>query len=116
MRWDLLRVSVASLVLACASAGCGDDDHIGAGGLLVGAACRDDFDCASECARGGDFPDGTCTLACRNDLDCPGGTFCIDKQGGICLLACGIDAHCRPGYHCKHQKNRGGGDSDVCIK
>src|SRR5262245_26017825 len=76
-------------VLLCAS--CGDADY--GPYAIVGGACRDAFDCApgAQCERGGDFPEGTCTLPCRDHLDCPRGTACVDVHGGMCLIACGSD-------------------------
>ena len=85
-----------------------------------GGACRTDLDCApgAHCERAGPFPDGTCTLQCRDHFDCPRGTACVDVHGGVCLIACGGDLHCRDRYHCKARDDRGGdrGESMVCIR
>jgi hypothetical protein len=102
---------------AVAFAGCGDDDY--APYAIVGGACRGNIDCApgADCQRGGDFPDGTCTLPCNSHLDCISGSACIDTQGGICLVACADNSYCRPGYKCKTKDDRDRrGKSLVCIK
>lgn len=109
--------AVALVALTAAALSCGDDDF--APYSIVGGACRFDGDCApgARCERGGDFPDGTCTLPCNNHLDCVEGTACIDTQGGICLVSCAYDSYCRLEYKCKDKKDRDGrGSSLVCIK
>lgn len=89
---------------------------VGPDGGLVGGACRDGGDCAERCVRGGDFPDGTCTVDCRDDRDCPDGSWCIDVEGGVCLLGCAYDDDCRPPYECKDRNREGaGGREAVCI-
>lgn len=109
------RMAIVLLVCGGFLSGCGDDD-VGFHGDLVGGPCRGGDDCQYRCQGGGDFPDGTCTLPCNIDEDCPFGTYCIDKEGGICLLGCERPDDCRDGYTCKGEKNRGhGGDSLVCI-
>jgi hypothetical protein len=108
-----LLVLVFGTLLA---AGC--DGGVGNDGYVVGGPCRDDLDCArgSFCARGGDFPGGTCAVPCRDDFDCPGGTACISKEGGICLLLCHFDTDCRREYRCKDESRRGhSGSATVCI-
>lgn len=89
---------------------------MGPDGGVVGGACRDGRDCAERCVKGGAFPDGTCTVECRDDRDCPDGTSCIDVEGGVCLLACRYDEDCRPPYECKDRDREGaGGREAVCI-
>jgi hypothetical protein len=86
---------------------------------VVGSECGRDIDCAPgvQCEHGKEFGDGTCTFACRDHFDCPGGAACIDSNGGVCLVACYDDSYCRPGFHCKAKHNRAhGGDSLVCAK
>ena len=96
-----------------ALAACSDD--VGTDGGFVGGACFDSRDCRFECQRGGEFPEGMCTVACNFDEDCPGGTFCIDTEGGICMLGCDVPQDCRFGYTCRGRGNRGhGGESLVC--
>jgi hypothetical protein len=83
---------------------------------VVGGSCRDDRDCVERCVEGGDFPDGTCTVACRDDFDCPGYAACVDKEGGICLPLCEHDGECRDGYECKDTDREGAdGNIGVCI-
>jgi hypothetical protein len=94
--------------------GCGEE--IGNDSTLVGGSCHDHHDCEHRCVRGGDFPNGTCTVDCHDDGDCPGGTRCVDRAGGICLLACHDDHDCRGGYDCKRVDREGhGGKIAVCI-
>lgn len=109
----LLTLALTSLTSFLLLA-CGSSD-VGTNGGLVGGACATDRDCESRCQTGGSFPGGTCTVSCRVDDDCPGGTFCIDTEGGICLLACELPRDCRAGYTCKGRPNRGRpGESLVC--
>jgi hypothetical protein len=100
-----------SMTTACGS------DSVGNDGATVGGSCQVDADCDEECLSGGDFPQGTCSVSCNADDDCPGGTNCIDTEGGQCLLACDLPSDCRGGYTCKGKNNKGhGGESLVCIK
>jgi hypothetical protein len=104
-------------VMGWALAGCGGDG-VGNTGDVVGGPCQDDNDCArgSECATGGDFPGGTCTVRCFDDRDCPSGTACIDTSGGICLLLCDFDTDCRLGHECSDESRQGAsGSASVCI-
>lgn len=95
---------------------CSHEDDVGHGGHLVGGACLDHEDCVDRCVRGGSYPDGTCTVDCRDDRDCPGGTYCVNEDGGICLLHCGGSYDCRAGYNCKSRDRHGEpGDVHVCI-
>lgn len=111
-----MRIATIVLFAVIASAGCGDDD-VGDEGTLVGGDCSTSDDCEVRCQQGEEFPDGTCTLPCNTDDDCPFGSSCIDEEGGICLLSCEHPEDCRPGYTCKGEENRGhGGDSLVCIR
>ncbi len=114
-RW--VRFIGLSALVFIAIPACGDDDEgVGLNGGLVGGACRDHYDCAERCLGGGDFPSGTCSINCRDDRDCPSGTYCVERAGGVCLLSCERPSHCRPGYNCKAIDNAGhGGDSLVCI-
>ncbi len=92
-------------------------DGVGTNGGLVGGACERNNDCDEECLTGGDFPEGTCSVSCRDDNECPSGTNCVDKEGGVCLLTCERPSDCRGGYTCKGEDNKGhSGESLVCIK
>jgi hypothetical protein len=109
---------IASLLLLCCAflSACGDDDAVGLGGDEVGGPCHDENDCQFRCQEGGEFPEGTCTLPCNIDDDCPLGTYCVHKEEGICLLGCEHPADCRDGYTCKGVENNGTeGESLVCI-
>lgn len=113
------RIRVLSLLAACTAlliaSGCGGG--VGNDGDLVGGSCRDSDDCAEFCATGSDFPEGTCTVSCRDDVDCPSGTACIDEDGGVCLLLCNFDTDCRRGYECDDESRQGHpGDASVCIE
>lgn len=111
----ILKSTLFTVSLFSAAA-CGSDG-VGIDGALVGGSCDENSDCDEECLRGGDFPEGTCSVSCRDDSQCPDGSNCIDKEGGICLLTCERPSDCRGGYTCKGEENEGhGGDSLVCIK
>ena len=69
----------------------------------LGAQCSTRDDCEERCERGGDYPDGICTVACERDRDCPSSARCVDKEGGICLFDCGSDPDCEflgAGWRC----------------
>jgi hypothetical protein len=106
------------LALGCLLAGCSDDEDASSQSTLVGGPCGSNEDCDVEahCERGGDFPDGLCTLSCGYHEDCPLGSRCINDKGGICMVECSADADCRGGYKCKDADNREGGKSLVCKK
>ena len=91
--------------------------EVGNNSDYVGGPCESDSDCIEECAQGGSFPGGTCTVPCSDDDDCPDGTSCIDRMGGVCLLDCGGDGDCRGGYECSAESRKGhGGEAQVCIE
>ena len=96
-----------------------DDDGFGVGnqGEVVGGPCRDGVDCDDEsfCSGDSDFPDGMCTIECRDDLDCPNGTACVDRDSGVCALLCNFDEDCRRPYDCKETSRHGhSGDVTAC--
>ncbi len=108
-----LLFAVAVLLLLAPACG----DGVGNEGDLVGGPCRDSQDCADICLTGSDFPEGTCSIPCRFDEDCPGGTACIDEDGGVCLLLCHFDTDCRHGYECDDESRKGHpGNAAVCIE
>jgi hypothetical protein len=112
------RCSIPSWVLAffLGALACHPMDDVGWGSALVGGECGHDHDCFDQCVTGKDFPDGTCTVSCSNDAECPRGTPCVDRAGGVCLLPCGHDDDCRPGYDCIDVQRKGhGGETLVCI-
>lgn len=97
-------------------AGC--SGGVGVEGRYIGGPCTSMEDCDSEsrCLTKDDFPEGTCTVGCRNQDDCPDDARCVEKEGGVCLLQCELPGDCRGGYTCKGVKNQfGGGESLVCI-
>jgi hypothetical protein len=105
-----LSILFVAAVGACGHGGGEPDD-------LIGNACSVDQDCEELCAGpSGDFPGGFCTIGCRDDRDCTGDTFCVEKEGGICLFDC--DAlDCRdlgPGWDCRDTDRVGGGKVFVC--
>lgn len=109
------RVLVVFLGLMLATA-CGGNS-VGNDGDLVGGSCRDSGNCADICLSGGDWPEGMCSVACRDDFDCPSETACIDDEGGVCLLLCDFDTDCRRGYECDDESRRGHpGNATVCVK
>ena len=102
--------AIASFAVVGLALACGPNDG------LVGGACNDHRDCKERCLEGKDYPGGMCTVDCRDDRDCPGGTYCTDKSGGVCLLACGNSGDCPGGYVCKDLDAEGGpGKIPVCI-
>lgn len=109
-----LLFAVAIALVGCHQCGHGDD--VGWDSDLVGGACEHDGHCVDDCVEGGRFPDGTCTVACDFEGDCPEYTRCVDVEGGICLLSCDRDDDCRGGYDCEDVRRRGsGGHALVCI-
>jgi hypothetical protein len=110
------QIAIGCLFAISLLSACGNDG-VGNNGGYVGGSCQGDRDCDEECLRGGDFPDGTCSVSCNEDYDCPSDTYCVDKEGGHCLLSCDRPADCRGGYTCKGVNNKGhSGESLVCIK
>jgi len=106
---------VILIVMACT----GSDGHE-PGDLdeVIGATCRDDRDCVSECAAGGDFPGGFCTLPCRDDGDCTADTICADTQAGICLFPCSANAECAflgASYFCRERRDHFDRRIFVCM-
>jgi hypothetical protein len=83
---------------------------------VVGGSCRSDRDCYEKCVEGKSFPDGTCTVECVDDFDCPEYAACVHDQGGICLPICDHDSDCRDKYTCKDVDREGAsGKVPVCI-
>ncbi len=117
MKAELLRIGrlFAVVVLAGAATMCGEDE-VGNESHLVGAACDHNPDCDDRCVGGGNFPNGTCTVDCAHDEDCPAGSHCIDTAGGVCLLSCESDHDCRSGYACRDRDRQGHpGEAPVCF-
>lgn len=112
----LLLLSVPLLV------DCGNDEDdisaVGPGGTLVGGPCKGHDDCDERCVKGGEWPDGMCTVSCDRDADCPSATACIEDDGGICAITCTVDDHCRDfgsEWKCTDRKRRGhAGEVGVC--
>lgn len=109
------------LVIAFSIPACGSDDGhggVGARGFLVGAACDADRQCDSRCVKGKNYPGGMCTVSCRDDRDCPGGTACVGDHGGICALTCGVHRDCDfmgGAYRCDSKSRTGAkGNAMVC--
>jgi len=100
---------VRYLVIAMALAACQNLDV----SRDVGARC----DLASECNErclvpSGDWPGGFCTITCDTAANCPGGSTCIDEQGGVCVFKCVGDADCTflgAGYRCMAVDSHGAG-------
>jgi hypothetical protein len=72
---------------------------------------------AIACGNDGPPPYGAFPGAlCQSDLDCGGGSYCVDTGGGTCQPPCRNNVDCGPGYSCKSQNRRGaGGKVDVCL-
>jgi hypothetical protein len=110
--WILVGLALAG------TAACDDNDN-DPYASSIGLTCRGDLDCAPgvSCEHGKEFGDGTCTYPCRDHIDCPGGSACVDVQGGSCLVACVDVSWCTPGFHCKKRGDRiKPGESFVCVK
>lgn len=115
LKWRTAWTVTVACLLSLTAVRCHHGD-VGNDGGLVGGSCRDSGDCAERCVRGDEFPGGTCTVECRDDFDCPEGTWCIDEKGGVCLLGCDVDDDCRGGYECRDRNREGhGGRMEVCI-
>lgn len=109
------------VLLACGSDGNGGPVVGGASSLEVGAACREDRDCASRCIHDDKhYPGGMCTVSCRDDRDCPAGTACIDDKDGICAVTCRDHVDCDSfgrGYACDDRERKGAvGETFVCRR
>ena len=99
-----------SLFFAC-------NGGIGPGSGVVGGPCSVDTQCQSRCLNTHDFGGGMCTVSCRFDADCPGGTTCLDKSGGVCAIQCASPQDCAdfgPGWTCAAEDHEGGGQALVC--
>lgn len=110
MRFFVLS-SVVLLAVGCGH-GEGDIDDV------IGESCVSDRDCDTRCYTDPtDFPGGICSLPCQSDNDCPGDTYCMDKEGGMCLFACPAFDCTRlgAGWECKDKGRLSGGTANVCI-
>jgi hypothetical protein len=112
MLWVVVLGAMVSVV-GCSS-GVGND------GDIVGGACVVSSQCAMEsrCLTGASFPAGYCAKTCGSDEDCPGGSECVQVEGGVCMVSCGSSAECRSGdgYGCVSREARGAaGTRTVCA-
>jgi hypothetical protein len=82
-------------------------------GLIAGAACAGDVDCAGGMCKtainlfgGAEFPGGYCSGRCLSDEDCGEQAGCFPGllgAAGSCYRSCDADADCgREGYRCRH--------------
>jgi hypothetical protein len=58
-----------------------------------------------------------CTVSCKNDGQCPGGTACVATEGGICAVRCEGEGSCAKfgeGWACR-ERDRQGGDGNVSV-
>ena len=110
VRW----MAMGLLLIGLAGTGCGDGE---ADLAAVGAECGSDAHCArgSTCMRGGDYPDGMCTIRCSHSGQCPDYAVCADKDGGVCLVTCSVDNECPVGWECKNRDLEGAGRALVCL-
>jgi hypothetical protein len=111
--WAIAVVVGLSALFGCHQ--CGPEEDVGHLGVLVGGPCLEHDDCVERCLEGGRYPNGTCTVDCEDDSNCPEGTWCVDHEGGVCLLGCDDDDECRGGYECESRERRGSpGDVLTC--
>lgn len=108
---------VATIVAAGLGAACGGG--VGPKGRAVGATCDSDDQCEGRCVTGdSNYPGGYCTLSCRDDRDCPGGTACITDNGGMCVFSCNTTGDCESfgrQFICEGRERQGAvGDALVC--
>lgn len=86
---------------------------------LVGGSCVDDRDCQERCLQGGDYPGGFCSVTCRDDVDCPEDTICVDKDNGVCVFPCDAVADCDflggADYTCRATDDWAGREVLVCL-
>ncbi len=101
IKWFLAVTSCATTLAVLW--GCDDDDDgRGAYWSTLGDACASDRDCdTGYCCRTPECGGGTCTFACRDDLDCPRGTLCENKA---CFFTCVTDRDCAVRQTCKHAR------------
>lgn len=106
----LLAIALSALFAAALPA-CDDDDYPYSfgdcryypgrcvGGL--GALCSANSDCAVGfcCREPKQCGGGMCTLACRNDLNCPIDMACEHEK---CFFVCNSDLDCAIDQHCGH--------------
>ena len=103
------------LILVLAVAACSSSSNVGRD---VGARCDSSDECDDRCLPPADFPGGFCTLSCEQDEQCPGGTYCVDVEGGVCLFDCNENVDCEflgADYQCRTEAPRTGGENvEVC--
>lgn len=68
----------------------------------VGDSCTTNADCGSGRICDRSQPDGYCTQAACDRIDCPDEAVCVDfgNQTRYCMQKCGAFAFCRDGYVC----------------
>jgi len=103
-------------VLALGVVACSADSDVS---RALGARCDRIDDCDERClADDEDYPGGFCSVSCMADRDCPGGSRCVDKDGGVCLFECSGDPACEfldIGWQCKSKDALPSGEVMVCI-
>ena len=110
--WVGLLAGVAGLAITgFFAAGC--NSSVGNSGDMVGGPCAVNSECFidSYCLTGTDWPAGYCAASCDTNDDCPGGSVCVEAEGGVCLVDCITDGGCRTslGYVCAEFEARGAG-------
>ena len=108
-----MRVMVLSLTLVFVA--CSPSSNVGRD---VGARCDSSDECDDRCLAPEDFPGGFCSLSCDTAGDCPGGTACVDVEGGVCLFTCSDATGCEflgQGYECETEEFGDGSDGTVEV-
>jgi hypothetical protein len=83
----------------------------------VGARCTEDGDCDEVCLSGRAYPDGLCSVGCRDDDDCPSGSVCVRDEDGTCQIPCDEDRNCEylgAEWECHGTRTPDGDEVNVC--
>jgi hypothetical protein len=103
-----------SIVLCLALVACGVSSDVT---REVGARCEEANDCDEICLSGRDYPDGFCSVGCRNDDDCPDDTVCVRDEEGTCQVACEEDRNCEylgADWECVGTRTPNGDEVSAC--
>ena len=104
----------ATILAAVTAFGCASE--VGNDGAIVGGSCVVSSEChaTARCLTGASWPNGYCASSCDTSEDCPGGSVCVEAEGGICVVECASAGDCRTDeesgvYECVAFEVRGAG-------